>query len=262
MDNSTKGGTSGNASTVTADEGVLVDHLVDEYKILQDKIDKIGAFRFMIKGWSITVIIAALFAGTTTNAVRPLLWLLCLFVVLALFCYVEKTQTDLSHYFGERTISIETVVSRILRKSARSSGNNAFVLLRWVPGIAHHLGRQHPKREGPRSRWQSLRDADIYFYLIQAVVVLAVVLLHNSGRDPSRNQVIVINGGDASTQAPERSGGAATKDMSSESHSTNGRAKDVNKSGVGSDTSASKRAIKPNEKSRSTGQENTKQKSD
>jgi hypothetical protein len=37
----------------------FVNRLADEYKILQDKIDKIGAFRFTIKGWSITVIIAA-----------------------------------------------------------------------------------------------------------------------------------------------------------------------------------------------------------
>ena len=33
--------------------------MIDEYKILQDKIDKIGGFRFTIKGWSVTAVIAA-----------------------------------------------------------------------------------------------------------------------------------------------------------------------------------------------------------
>jgi hypothetical protein len=43
--------------------------------------------------------------------VPPLLLLVCLFVVLALFFHVEKTQTDLSRHFGQRTISIEAVLS-------------------------------------------------------------------------------------------------------------------------------------------------------
>src|SRR2546429_4289353 len=134
-------------------EKQLIDRLAEEYKILQDKIDKIGAFRFTIKGWSITVIVAALFAGTATDSIPPLLLLGCLFTVLALFFFVEKEQTDRSHQFGQRTITIEEVISRILRKSARSAGSNDFVSLRFVPGIAHHLGREHlRKKERPNKK--------------------------------------------------------------------------------------------------------------
>ena len=42
----------------------LITSLSDEYKILQDKIDKIGAFRFTIKGWSVTVIAVSVAAGS------------------------------------------------------------------------------------------------------------------------------------------------------------------------------------------------------
>lgn len=42
----------------------LVERLTDEYKIVQDKIDKIGGFRFQVKGWAITIVVGALVAGT------------------------------------------------------------------------------------------------------------------------------------------------------------------------------------------------------
>jgi hypothetical protein len=44
--------------------------LTDEYKILQDKIDKIGSFRFTIKGWSVSAVLAAsAAAGSATTSV-------------------------------------------------------------------------------------------------------------------------------------------------------------------------------------------------
>lgn len=162
MDGSTKSAASGNTAVTPHDDGQLVERLAEEYKILQDKIDKIGAFRFTIKGWSITVIIAALFAGSATDSISAPLLVVCLFVVLTLFFFAEKKQTDLSHYFGERAISIEVVISRVLRKSARAAGQSTdFVLLRFVPGIAHHLRRQRPEKRGSPTRWQKLLDADI-----------------------------------------------------------------------------------------------------
>lgn len=30
----------------------------DEYKLLQDKIDRIGTFKFQVKGWSATLVLA------------------------------------------------------------------------------------------------------------------------------------------------------------------------------------------------------------
>ena len=42
--------------------------MTDEYKILQDKIDKIGGFRFTIKGWSVTAVVAATAAASATKS--------------------------------------------------------------------------------------------------------------------------------------------------------------------------------------------------
>ena len=55
-----------------------------EYQILQDKLDKIGAFRFTIKGWSVTVTAASLAAATATNA-SALVATLPLFIALVFF---------------------------------------------------------------------------------------------------------------------------------------------------------------------------------
>jgi hypothetical protein len=194
------------------------------------------------------------------GAGHPLLWLMCLLVVLALFFYVEKTQTDLSHHFGERTISIETVASRILRKSVRLSGSNDFVLLRYVPGIAHHLGRRHSKKQGPRSRWQSWRDADIYFYIILALVVLAVVLLHGSGKT-SESQIIVYSGSETNATAPEHPARPVVDDKTPLPHGTNELSGRSDKPDNDSGASEPGRLIKPNEKNKSSSKTSTKQES-
>jgi len=68
----------------------FVDRLMDEYKILQDKIDKIGAFRFTIKGWSITVIIASIFAGSATKTVPRWLWAISLIVFFDSFLFIRE----------------------------------------------------------------------------------------------------------------------------------------------------------------------------
>src|SRR5438445_10470248 len=106
---------------LTSLEREIVSRLADEYKILQDKIDKIGAFRFTIKGWSITVIIAAIFAGSATKAIPPWLWGISLGVFLFVFFLFEKQQTDLSHRFGQRVLELEAVISRLLRNIAHLS---------------------------------------------------------------------------------------------------------------------------------------------
>jgi hypothetical protein len=163
---------------MTPEEESLVSRLAEEYKILQDKIDKIGAFRFTIKGWSITAVIGALFAGSATSSLSPYVWLVSLTLLIVGFCYFEMQQVNLSRHFGRRAITIENVISRILRTDARKSGSKDFIALRFVPGIAHHLGQQHPRPARRRSFWDTLREAHVEFYFAQAILVLVVVFSH------------------------------------------------------------------------------------
>ena len=87
------------------DARLLLEQLSSEYKILQDKIDKIGAFRFTVKGWSVTLVIASIFATAGDEDVNPLV-LLFLLVFVVLFNRLERKQMQWSDIFGERSLKI------------------------------------------------------------------------------------------------------------------------------------------------------------
>src|SRR6266849_962940 len=92
----------------------LVGRLADEYKILQDKIDKIGAFRFTIKGWSVTVVIAAGAAGANTQSLLAALTLsVGAAVMLWFFFQLELEQVRLSRLFGYRAGRLEEAFRKI-----------------------------------------------------------------------------------------------------------------------------------------------------
>jgi hypothetical protein len=85
--------------------------LMDEYKILQDKIDKIGGFRFTVKGWSVTLTTAALAAAGAAKIPYYLPPGLVLLVVV--FFLLEHEQWERSLRFGRRASEIEDALHRI-----------------------------------------------------------------------------------------------------------------------------------------------------
>ena len=169
---------------LTPIETEFVDKLENEYKILQDKIDKIGAFRFTIKGWSITVILAAAFASASAVKIPSWLWLVSLFGFLFLFFRFELEQTTLRHTFGQRCILIESAITRVLRTAAtRSRGDTIvraqFVKLRLVPGITNHLRKQSSGSDSEEwSRWRAFREADGFFYVALGFLTLLFAAWH------------------------------------------------------------------------------------
>src|SRR5947209_1373029 len=97
---STAGGLHGDA---TLDPWIA--RLMDEYKILQDKIDKIGGFRFTVKGWSVTLITGSLAAASAAN--NPGYVPLALILVVVTFFLLEYQQWEFSLRFGMRASEIE-----------------------------------------------------------------------------------------------------------------------------------------------------------
>jgi len=71
----------------TYDETEFKSRLTDEYKILQDKIDKIGAFRFTIKGWSVTAVVAASAAGAASKSLSTVFTLSVALVFMLIFFF-------------------------------------------------------------------------------------------------------------------------------------------------------------------------------
>jgi hypothetical protein len=168
---------------LTSIETEFVDKLENEYNILQDKIDKIGAFRFTIKGWSITVILAAAFASASTVKIPAWLWLVSLLGFLVLFFLFELEQTKLRYRFVQRCISIESAITRVLRTAASSSDNavvrTSFVKLRFVPGITNHLHKRsaRPDRE-EWPRWRAFCEADGRFYAALGLLIICFAVWH------------------------------------------------------------------------------------
>jgi len=199
-------------------ETEFVDKLENEYKILQDKIDKIGAFRFTIKGWSITVILAAAFASASAVKIPAWLWLVSLFCFLVLFFLFELEQTTLRHKFGQRCILIESAITRVLRTAATSSGNAIvraqFVKVRFVPGITNHLRKKSAASDfEERSWWRACREADVIFYAALGLLTLLFAVWHVTAarQEMDKNErlpgnVIIYAPQSEPTQPPQSAG--------------------------------------------------------
>lgn len=213
---------------LTPIETQFVDKLENEYKILQDKIDKIGAFRFTIKGWSITLILAASFASASIVKIPPWLWLGSLILFLVLFFLFELQQTKLRHKFGQRCILIESAITRVLRTVATSSNDalvrTSFVKLRFVPGITNHLYKKSPGRDlNEWSTWRAFREADIVFYIALGLLTLVFAGWHLTAakQETDRNDrppgSAIIYVTESKTMQPPQSAGAERQAAASRS---------------------------------------------
>lgn len=164
--------------------------LSDEYKILQDKIDKIGAFRFTIKGWSITAVIAAAAASSGKGLYTVCIISGGLVLMLIFFFSLEYEQVKWSRLFGNRAGRIEDA----FRKITRGKGIEIFDALP-VPFMAHELvlaGR--PAKLWTRNtkarqlkeiltswldKWRLCRQAHVFFYVILIALALSLLLPHH-----------------------------------------------------------------------------------
>jgi hypothetical protein len=170
-----------NPSEKPFDETDFKKRLIDEYKILQDKIDKIGNFRFTIKGWSVTALIAAAAAGGTAKNPETAVGIsVGLAFMLGFFFRFELQQVRLSRLFGARARQLEVGFINM----DRLRGKTASAPLP-VPYTAHEIFDQKLMAKhaslGPRRAsnlwkrfvgwWHIQTQADIFFYIV--LIVLA-----------------------------------------------------------------------------------------
>lgn len=89
----------------------------DEYKLLQDKIDKIGTFKFQIKGWAVTIV-SGFIVGSYAASAPVYVFLLLPFVVV-MFWLLEENQSIRGWRYGSLARSLETKVGRMLSTSGK-----------------------------------------------------------------------------------------------------------------------------------------------
>jgi hypothetical protein len=148
--------------------------------MLQDKIDKIGGFRFTIKGWSVTAVIA----GTITTSGKGLdiafATSIGLLVMVFFFLLLESEQVRHSRLYGERAARLEDVFRRI----AHGKGADMFHSVP-VPYTAHDLVlavlRKQSKKRSTRSSvkvkkmpelWRMMGALHVSFYLVLMLLSL------------------------------------------------------------------------------------------
>jgi len=175
-----------NNSNPNLDVGDLKKRIADEHKILQDKIDKIGGFRFTIKGWSITAVIAASAVGTKEGLLTGVMISLGLARRLLFFFHFEYEQVKLSRIFGNRARVLEAHLNRLDRVGR-------VVAPIPVPYMAHEVGdasRKRARRAAQpldlRARWNHLKGwlpdwqiswkAHIYFYFVLIALAFLITM--------------------------------------------------------------------------------------
>jgi hypothetical protein len=125
---------------------------MDEYKILQDKIDKIGGFRFTVKGWCVTLTTAAL-AAAGAGKIPYILAPLPILLVLVFFL-LEYEQWELTLRFGRRAAEIEDALHSV------RTGDPSFDFATFrFPYIASDLAQRPPKIARVRRFWIRARNS-------------------------------------------------------------------------------------------------------
>jgi hypothetical protein len=88
----------------------MTESLWQEYKILQNKIDRIADFRFRIKGWMVTIVIAISFGGYATGRL-PYQAYLGLMLIVFMFYAFEQSQKAWHGAFVNRLLVIERQIA-------------------------------------------------------------------------------------------------------------------------------------------------------
>jgi hypothetical protein len=157
-----------------------LEQLTGEYKMLQDKIDKIAGFRFTIRGWSLTAVVAATIGSFSTNTPPPPLALALLIPFVVAFFIMEYLQIQHSLLFEGRLIDIEDRIRRILTKNDPARIVN---YVGFVPRTAHELRAEAAASWKPWRRLVSI--GNWLFYSIEILVIVAGIWLQQHIKKPT-----------------------------------------------------------------------------
>lgn len=156
-----------------------VKYLWEEYKLLQDKIDKIGAFKFQIKNWVVGLVSGLVVSG---NIAKLPWWsnLSCLFLI-GFFWLFETLQEEFQDAYLHRV--------RVLEREMRSRDPGVFsalkrlkysqiVDLRKIPpsSPAHAI---YIRMLALKRHWYSrfVLSAHGWFYVVLTAIVIGVCIV-------------------------------------------------------------------------------------
>lgn len=155
------------------------DRRWEEYKLLQAKVDGIGTFKFQIRGWAITLMVAFLVSGIAAKI--PAMAFLSGLIVVGLFYLLDSNQQVWGTAYLKRLRDLEA----LLVKGSHESWRNR------SPGIVLATGTVG------RGRFRKflLRRETGLFYLLLAALILGCTV-YSSRRErtnddkPTKIQIV------------------------------------------------------------------------
>lgn len=178
----------------------LIDGLFEEYRIVQNKIDKIADFELKVRGWCITLesaLIIGLIAGRIFISSPYHIIILMLFIILV-FQFLEQEQLETKKILSKRAVIVEQAIDRLivnrdesgLRKE--SINKNIFKLLRGSPRMAINL-----KNFGRNRTINSFKNMFTWknhiFYYAQYLVIATMIVLSLFGNFRLSDSTIISN---------------------------------------------------------------------
>jgi hypothetical protein len=148
----------------------LLEQLTGEYRIVQDKIDKLAGFRFTIRGWSVTLVVAFAFGANTLKL--PPYSILSALLPLVAFFLMERSQQRNHDALSGRAIRLEKRIWRTLRLST-PPGIEAMIG-GMVPRLGHELVEEMQSAHPAIRRLRSMGDIIFYGAQILLVVIASV----------------------------------------------------------------------------------------
>jgi hypothetical protein len=173
----------------------------DEYKILQDKIDKVGASRLTIKGWSVTATVGV-FAVASNKYFPPIASALGLQVLLAFFFWFEREQVRHSWKYIARAGNIEFQIDRFRRATGERVSFSS-------PSIVRSHFRDKKLRDSEHFKFKNrtlekvrirtskefhlARGADFAFYFVLFLSAFSLLFVHFPSQTQTTPTVIQNN---------------------------------------------------------------------
>lgn len=139
----------------------------EEYKVLQDKIDSIGDFRFRVKGWTVTLIVGFILGGFATS-LPSFAFLFGLLIVFG-FHSLELHYVNLQRVFISRISKLE----HRLRKRHDPLENNPHFP---VPGLFRIITHNKKSPKSWFKKYIVLKAHNIYYLILYLIIVLSFVV--------------------------------------------------------------------------------------
>jgi hypothetical protein len=166
----------------------LISGLFEEYKLVQNKIDKIADFELKVRGWCITIesaLIVTLLTGKIAISSFYIITLI-LFIILV-FQFLEQEQLETKKILSKRALDVEHALDRLVVNrdendfKKKSINENIFKLLKGSPRTAIEL-----KNFGRNRTINSFKNMFVFknhiFYYAQYLIIATMIVLALFGK--------------------------------------------------------------------------------